>query len=212
MKNKRQKNKFFSYNFFQKNRKGYFFSLDAFIALIVILGVVLFIKPTSTQITSEEEIQKDLLVVLSSLKIGGIDNLYVHKLIANKTITNLNQSVLEQIGEFYANSRPEAEGLAYEILNDLGLEENIGIYFNDMPIAISSDLNLDDAEKIWTSRQVISGINNNINSSSKGYSSRAFLFSENGVNYVYFGGYVGDGNLSVSLGENVISAKVEAIF
>src|SRR3989304_8316611 len=186
MKNKRQKNKFLGYNFFQKNRKAYFFSLDALIALIIILGVVLFIKPSSTQVTTEVNIQKDLLSVLSSLKIGEINNSYVQELIANNTITNLNQSVLEQIGEFYANSRPEAGALASEILNNLNLKQNIGLYFNDMEIAKSGDINIENATEIWTSRQTISGIDNNINSSSTGYSARAFLFSENKIDYFYF--------------------------
>lgn len=195
-----------------KNKKAYFFSLDAFITLTIILAVVLFIKPPTSQVVQEIDLQKDLITVLSSIKIGEINNSYVQELIANNTITNLNQSVLEQIGEFYANSRDEAEFLGNEILGNLDLEINVGLYFNEMLISISGSLPLENSTEVWTSRQIISGIDNNINSSSRGFSSRAFLFSENKVNYFYFGGYVGDGNISVYLGEDVVSAKVEAVF
>src|SRR3989344_2653988 len=43
------------------------------------------------------------------------------------------------------------------------------------------------------SRQIISGFPEN-GTSFRGYSSRAFLSSSSKVDYIYFGGYVGDGN------------------
>ena len=100
-----------------RNKRAYYFSLDAFIALIIILGIIFFIRPSPTQISQEMRVQEDILEILSSLHIGEIDNAYVHQLIADNDITNLNQSVLEQIGEFYANSQPEAQLLAENILN-----------------------------------------------------------------------------------------------
>jgi len=194
-----------------KEKKGYFFSLDAFIALIIILGFILFIKPQNTQTSQISEVQTDFLNVLSKIKIGELNNTYSHSLINGGTITNLNQSVLEQIGEFYASSDPRAETLTSSILNQLNLAENIGLYFNNMEISSSSQIPIGESRNIWTSRQIISGINNNINSS-KGYSSRAFLISGSNIKYFYFGGYVGDGNITLNLGEQVTSAKIEASF
>jgi len=193
-----------------KNKRGYFFSLDAFIALLIILGVVLFIKPQSNQINQEVSLQNDFLTVLSSVKIGEINNSYATQLILDGKITNLNNSVLEQIGEFYADSQNESTLLAEAIINDLNLRENVGIYFNGIPIATSGSLDFNDAENVWTSRQIISGIQ--AGDSVTGYSSRAFLSSKNKVKYFYFGGYVGDGNITVDLGEDVTSANVEAVF
>ena len=192
------------------NKRGYFFSLDALIALIVILGVVLLIRPSTTQVTQEVNLQKDLLVVLSSLKIGEIDNSYVQSLILDGSITNLNQSVLEQIGDFYANSDNRASILTESILNDLNLNENIGLYFDNMEIATYGSTPFSNAEDVWTSRQIISGIRQG--EGVTGYSARAFLSAENKVNYFYFGGYVGDGNITIDLGQDVLSAKVEAVF
>src|SRR3989344_5222382 len=84
------------------NKKAYFFSLDAFIALVIILGVVLVVKPTIQNESPQINLQEDLVEVLSNLKIGEIDNPYAQQLISDGKIVNLNQSVLEQIGEFYA--------------------------------------------------------------------------------------------------------------
>ena len=192
------------------NKKAYFFSIDAFIALLIIIGVILFIKPSAVQISQETYLQEDLLTVLSSLKIGEIDNSYVQQLISNGAITNLNQSVLEQIGEFYANSKNESSILAYSILDSLDLKENIGLYFNGMPIATQENIDFSSSEKVWTSRQIISGIQEG--DSATGYSSRAFLFSKNNVDYFYFGGYVGDGDITVKLTGDIIGANIEAVF
>src|SRR3989344_2878516 len=193
-----------------KNKKAYLLSLDAFIALIIILGVVLFIKPTSVQVSHDVKLQEDLISVLSSLKIGEVNNSYVRQLIIDGKITNLNQSVLEQIGEFYANSDPDAENLAQNILDGLNVKENIGLYFNNIPIAIFGTLNPSDSENIWTSRQIISGIQQG--DSIKGYSSRAFLFSEKKVDYFYFGGYIGDGNITLKISGDITSIDIESVF
>jgi len=194
----------------QKNKQGYFFSLDAFIALLIIVGFIFFIKPSSPEFTQSSNLHGDLLSVLSSLKIGEINNSYVKQLISDGNITNLNNSVLDQIGEFYASPGNEEQFLVESILNDLNLSENIGIYFNGMPIVVHGDVNFSGAESVWTSRQIVSGIS--AGDSAKGFSSRAFLFSKNKVDYFYFGGYVGDGNISVKLDGGIIGANIEAVF
>lgn len=194
------------------NKKAYFFSIDALIALTLILGVVLVVKPHVTQIAPEMHLQEDTIKVLSSLKIGEIDNDYAKNLISQGKITTLNNSVLEQIGEFYATSSPEAELLANSVLSQLSPNENIGLYFNNQPITIISSLSQDNAKDIWASRQIISGIQQG--ESVKGYSSRALLLAANKIKYFYFGGYVGDGNITarISYTGNITSAYIEAAF
>lgn len=182
---------------FIRGKKAYFFSLDALVALIIIIGIVILIKPYSSQKTPEAHIQEDLITVLSSLKIGEINNSYVKELISENKITDINQSVLEQIGEFYAKSDPEAQFLAQSVINQLNISENIGLYFNNQPITEKYSIPQNNATDIWTSRQIISGIQQG--SSVKGYSSRAFLTAANKVKYFYFGGYIGDGNISAKI-------------
>jgi len=180
-----------------KNKKAYFFSLDALIALIIIVGVVMFFKPHASQKAPEMHMQEDIITVLSSVKISEIDNAYAKQLISEGKIINLNQSVLEQIGEFYAQSSPEAELLADSVLEQMDIEGNVGIYFNNQPIAEKYSIQQADAKDIWTSRQIISGINQG--DSAKGYSSRTFLSAIGKVKYFYFGGYAGDGNISARI-------------
>jgi hypothetical protein len=197
-------------NIFPQNRRGYFYSLDAFIALLIIFAVVLFIRPQTIQAQYDSDIQEDILLVLSNLKIGEMNDTYVEGLINNDKVTNLDQSVLEQIGEFYANSSSEADALAQHILDDLDLHENIGIYFNDELIANLSSIDFPDARSVTTSRQIISGIQQG--SSARGFSSRAFLFAENKIEYFYFGGYIGDGNISVRVEGDMIGGEIEGVF
>jgi hypothetical protein len=193
-----------------RNKKGYYFTTDALIALIIIVGVVIFLRPSVNLVMHSPSVHEDLLNSLSVIEIGDLNNTYVKQLIANGTITNLNQSVLEQLGEFYAISSPEATNIAQEIIGDLDLKDNIGVYFNNEMIFQSDNNSYDDAEDIWTSRQIISGIQQG--DSVKGFSSRAFLSSSNKINYYYFGGYVGDGNISMQIGKDITEASIEAVF
>lgn len=193
-----------------KNKKGYYFSIDALIALIIVLSVVLIIKPIAPVYNPEIVVQEDLITVLSSIKIGELNNSYAKSLINGGEITNLNQSVLEQIGEFYATSSPEAENLADSILNDINISENVAIYFNNQLIAAKNSTQIGNASELWVSRQVISGIQQG--SSATGFSARAFLKSSNKIDYYYLGGYIGDGNISSEIEGNVDDVFVEAAF
>lgn len=193
-----------------KNKKGYYLSLDSFVALIIVLGVVLVIQPSANQIPPQVNLQSDLIIALSSVKIGDLDNSYAQTLITDGKITNLNQSALEQIGEFYALSVPEANLLAQSILDDINTDKNIGLYFGGIQIATSNSSSLEDATDIWTSRQIISGIQQG--ESVKGFSSRAFLKSANKIDYFYFGGYVGDGNISIELPDKIENVEIEGVF
>ena len=193
-----------------KNKRGYFFSLDAFIALIIILGVVLVVKPPISNEAPQISLQEDLIKILSNLKIGEIDNPYTYQLILEEKIADLNQSVLEQIGEFYAKSDPEANLLAQAIVDQLSPDNNIALYFNGVFIAGRQEIPIEDARDVWTSRQIISGIQ--AGEDVRGYSSRAFLSSLNKIDYFYFGGYVGDGNISIQIEDHIVDVDIEGVF
>ncbi|MEK6578044.1 MAG: hypothetical protein AABZ55_02345, partial [Bdellovibrionota bacterium] len=84
------------------------------------------------------------------------------------------------------------------------------IYFDNIEIAHSGTLNINNAKNILTSRQIISGIR--AGEGARGFSSRASLFAENRIKYFYFGGYIGDGNVSVRIDGGVIGANIEGVF
>ncbi|NQU32275.1 MAG: VWA domain-containing protein, partial [Bacteroidetes bacterium] len=193
------------------SKRGYFFSVDAFVALIIILGVVIFIKPPVSSVTYESHTQSDLLQVLSDLQIGEINNTYVESLRISGDIVKLNQSVLEQIAEFYAFGDSKDGLLLEAIFDDINLSGGLALYFDDNLIANSTEVNLTDVENIRTSRKIVSGVEGGHNASS-GFSARAFLFSENKVKYFYFGGYVGDGNVTMNIGDNVSAVNIEGDF
>jgi len=194
------------------NKKAYFFSLDALIALAIILSIILVLNPVKPKKQVEMDLQEDMISVLSSIKIGEIDNAYVQQLISEGTITDLNQSILEQIGEFYASGMPEANLLAQDIIDNLNFDEEIGIWFNNELLASKNSSPIEDAKQIWTARQLISGIEKG--AGAKGYSARAFLSRASRVKYFYFGGYIGDGNITAKLSYSgtIKDAQIEATF
>lgn len=194
-----------------RNKKGYFFSLDAFIALAVILAVIIFIKPPVKEINYQENIQADLLDTLSNLQIKDLNNTYAENLRNNNEITEGNQTVLEQIGEFYAKGDDaHAEGLADSVIDYVNINKNIGLFFNNDTISVHANLSYNNSDTIYTSRQIISGIQDA--GTARGYSSRAFLSSENKVDYFYFGGYIGDGNITVRIDGDLVGANIEGMF
>lgn len=182
---------------FFKNRKGIFFSTDALIALMLIFMSALIIYPLINQTKIETEIQGDVISVLSSIKIGEINNSYVKTLIENGTIKDLNKSILEQIGEFYVTDVNTAKKLAQLMISTIDSNENIGIWYGTTLLASQNSTQFDEATTISIERQTISGIQEG--ESVTGFSARAYFTSDIQTKYFYFGGYVGEGNLTARM-------------
>lgn len=176
--------------------KGIFFSMDALIALLIILLVILIAVPTIKQKKIESKIDQDILVSLSSISAEEFDNNYVRSLISEGIITEPNKSLLEQIGNFFITNETIASNIAEEFLSTIKTNENIGIWLENNLVSSKNSSPLEEARQIETSRQIISGIM--LGQNITGYSSRAFLSSNVKNSYSYFGGYVGDGNLTLT--------------
>jgi len=194
------------------SRKAYYYSVDALIAVVIIFTILFVVKPINKSKPVEMSIQEDTIEVLSSLKISEIDNSYVKQLIVEKK-TSENLTILEQIAEFYAKGMPEAETLTQNILSSLKPRENIGVWFNNELVASYNSSPIEEAENIWASRQIVSGVEKpELGEELKGYSARAFLSRANQVKYFYFGGYIGDGNISARIGySGTISSAIMEI-
>src|SRR3989344_7332869 len=136
----------FGHNINMRDKRGVFFSADALIALAIILIVVLIAFPLFEYSSLRTRIHEDTLVVLSSLKIGEIDNAYVQGLIAQGKINDLNRPIIEQIGIFYAENKTLAKNLAQEILNGIDTNENIGIWYDNELLALKGITSYEDAE------------------------------------------------------------------
>jgi len=176
-------------------KKGLFFSTDALIALITLLFIILLILPISDYYKREDYVTEDIMEVLSNLKIGEVNNSYIQEMKKNQIIKNPNLSVLEAIGEFYVNDVDTAKKITEEILSKIEIKENMGIWYGNQLIYMKNKTPLENARNIKVSKQFVSGIKEG--ESTKGYSARTFLKSSINTDYYFFGGYIGEGNISV---------------
>ena len=193
----------------KENKKGVFFSIDALIALFIIFLSILVFYPLVKTIEQTSFTQGDIINTLSSLKIGEINNSYAQQLITQGKIIDLNKSVLEQIGEFYVNDVDIAKNLTDSILSNLNTNENIGIWYGNTLLASKNSTSYNNAKNLEVERQIISGIQQGAGIT--GFSARAFLSNSMQTKYFYFGGYVGEGNLSsrIEYDGDISSAEME---
>src|SRR3990167_9519593 len=102
-------------------KRGVFFSGDALVALLIIFFVLLVVYPVKENVRVVSEVHQDILNSLSVLKVGEVNDSYVASLISGGQITDLNKSLLEQIGEFSVTDPAMARNLAESVLSDLNL-------------------------------------------------------------------------------------------
>jgi len=193
----------------KKDKKGVFFSLDALIALGVILIGTLIVFPMLDSAELNSFVPGDVVEALSSLKIGDLNNSVAESLISQGIITELNKTVLEAIGELYVLNKSHAINLTHSILNESASGDNFGIWFEDEMIASKNKTSYEDAKEIITERQIISGIKEGEGVTA--FSVRAFLLESLQSKYFYFGGYIGEGNITarIEYDGNVSSAEME---
>ncbi len=190
-------------------KRGVFFSIDALIAIIIIIAVILIAYPALKESKQETEIHSDILISLSTLKVGEINNTYIKNLVSSGEINNTNKSILEQIGEFYVKDIIKANALAEAVLSELNITQNIGIWYGNTLIWSRNSTPYETAKNVETVRQIISGIQEGGNIT--GFSARSFLANNQQTRYAYFGGYIGDGNITsrIEYYGNITSALME---
>ena len=191
-----------------KNKKhAQFFSIDALIALTIIILVVIIVAPTLKKSARESDIPSDLIEVLNSMKISELDGINLTEL----NIEDSDKKVIEQIGEFYLTNKTIAKQLAEQILFLVDDNQNIGIWYGNELLASKNITKYNAANSVTTARQVISGIGGI--GGVTGMSTRAYVSSSSRVDYFYFGGYVGEGNISrlIEYSGNISSANIELV-
>jgi hypothetical protein len=195
-----------------KNKRGIFFSTDAIIALSIILLTIMIAFPVITYQRHKTQLQSDIINTFSNLKINELSNSYVVSMINNGLIINSSKSILEEIGELYVTNKTLARELTQNMLSDLRTNENIGIWFDDALIFSINTTPYESASTINAATQTVSGANITSNTSS-GFSARAYLSNTQQTKYFYFGGYIGDGNITININYigNISSATIEAV-
>ena len=92
-------------NKFKLMKKGIYFAIDSILAGALILFVIVF---ASSFYVKEQPIfhinylSQDLINTLSTITVSEIDNDYLNGLISSGDIENIDNTILEQIGEFWA--------------------------------------------------------------------------------------------------------------
>ncbi len=183
-------------------KKGVFFTIDALLASgIIIISIVLISKfyYSEQQTTNVNYASKDIVNVFSAMTVNGVNNEYVKNLIASGLITDTSNTLIEQIGDFWANDNIDiAKNFTKNLTEDI-IPKNYGfsvlvdgeeIYSRNIPVTKS----------LVSTRKIISGIAKA--KPTKGYTARVLLSgikSKKTGAYAYFGGYEGDGNLTKKL-------------
>src|SRR3989344_1882069 len=192
-------------------KRGVFFSIDALLSFTIILIIILLAFPLVKVNKYDAPIAGDILVALSSLKMGEISDSYIQSLIVSGVLDQ-NKTALEQIGMLTITDESLAKTITSIILEELETKENIGIWYGNKLIYSHNNTAYENASNILTERHIISGIGGlNGTGFLSGYSARAFLSSTYITAYSYFGGYVGEGNLSkrIDYSGNISSAEIE---
>lgn len=180
-------------------KKSILFTTDALIAAIIIVSAIIIFSNLyieENKITHLGFLSNDMLGVMSELKISEVNNSYISYLIAQGEITDLNKTIIEQIGEFWALNKTEyAQNLVINISSGL-LPKNLGYSF----VVGNEDIyamNYTKKRELIAARKMISGYEKS--KPIKGSTSRAYLKSikeKKTSSYAYFGGFVGQGNIS----------------
>ncbi len=187
-------------------RKGIVFTLDAIIALLIILLLLtgfLFLREKSMRPEIKYErinyLAKDVSRILSELKIGEAKNFpTIKKLIEDDVITekDLNSTLLDLIGSFWSSGN-------YTLARNI-TKEIFEIFDECMRLDIENETVFSSCNESGESMAVNSIIESGyeIGKPIYGYIARASLA---GIRrkvtsaFLYFGGYVGEGNLTFVL-------------
>ena len=190
-------------------KRGIFFSTDAMVALSIILFVIILAYPLVKKDTFGTEIHYDVLDTLSTLKTAEVDNAYIQSLIATGQINATNKTLVEDIGELYITNPQLAQDVAESVLDSITTNENIGIWYDTTRIASKNETPFEGAREVRTTRQLLSGIKAGENIT--GVAARALLKTTAQTTYTYFGGYVGEGNLTfiVQYNGTIVAAEME---
>ncbi len=143
-------------------RRGYFFSLDAFIASsLVVIGILIITlfytyRPYDVQSTL---LSQDLVDTMSSVRVIQLSDNYTRQLIRDGNITNPYNSIFQQIGEFcYEGKNETAKEFAENVVIGIMPESynvQITVREGDFLMLIASRKEADDASRVLVSSKAI---------------------------------------------------------
>ncbi len=179
--------------------KGFYFSLDALLASMLIVGGLLLV----TQMVAHEQntqrisyVSNDLLTSMTELRVEEMNSTTVNKMISNGEIENVNQTLLEQLGEFWAlNETDNANNFSRAIVEEL-ISEKFGMRIKVEGDEFFNKTGVDESNVVAASR-MITGVKKG--RAIRGSTAAAFLQrveNKRTSSFLYFGGFVGQGNVT----------------
>lgn len=143
-------------------KKGFFFTIDSIVAAGIIFIVIL--HSSSFYVDDQPTfnlnfLSQDLIKTLSTLNVEEVDNVYLNELIDNSIITEdeLENTVLEQIAEFWAAGDLDMANKVASNVTDLFVPSNMGFGIwvdNEVIYSRSRDI----TNSLVSTKKIISGI------------------------------------------------------
>ncbi len=183
-------------------KKGYLFTTDSLIAVLLFI-TVMFALPVlyldKKESTNLNYYATDMIKVLSTLTIDEADNDYVDYLIEDYNVSASNQTILEEVGRLWVLGYEEQATLLVKNITYGLVPENtgLGVYIEGSEVYSN---NFSKEDYLVSSKHMVSGIEPG--KPITGLSSRAYLDDINEKSssaYAFFGGFVGNGNVSKKL-------------
>ena len=182
--------------------KGVYYTADALFAAILLAGTIILLFQSNYYEPSLDESvtqTQDVLNVLQELRVEEVSSPLLAAAIANGSIPDPTISVLDQIGQYWSQNQTSAAGQVFTAAMGSVLPE----YTNIALTAQGTDIFRQAGTSVSTlasSSRLITGIEEGeaiTGSTSSAYLTR--VRNKKSASYVYLGGYVGQGNISVVL-------------
>ena len=149
------------------SKKGYFFSLDAIISMIVLVSGIILIVYSNFYIPFQEigiDLSHTFMDVMSKTKIYELnDDLYpiLKDLKQNRSISHIEYTIIEQIAEFYVDDK---SGLASQFVENI-TKGMISRNYDFQVIVNTTELyatraNQDQSTNLVSAKRVVIGIIN----------------------------------------------------
>ncbi|NOZ80931.1 MAG: hypothetical protein GXP63_04620 [DPANN group archaeon] len=145
-------------------KKGYFFTIDAFIAMgilsIGLLLVISFRTDTSADLQTTFY-SNDINNLFTSTELYTLNNRYIDRLHDDGNITNMRYTVLEQVGEFWFRNKTDLGRTLIVNLSygNVGKAFSFAVLIENETIYNSSDDSATAAD-LFSSKKIISGVYN----------------------------------------------------
>ncbi|MBD3155262.1 MAG: VWA domain-containing protein [Candidatus Aenigmarchaeota archaeon] len=187
-------------------KKGFLFTMDTFLGLILVIAIILTFNFFKSDLSfKDKRYQKiscqsqDIIDILSELKVREVQSSsIIQQLISEGKLNeqDFDKSLLDvSTSFFYTGNETIASLIVEEVLQNISSNVCVEVLVGSDSLYQSCNKTRDEDYSVST--KIETGYE--IGRPTEGYTARAFLSSISGKttsSYVYFGGYVGDGNIT----------------